>query len=77
MSAEVVALVPVHLGQYVAERLIVELDTEDTHKDRFATDRLRDRKALAHGITSIRVTPDHLTDELAKDLRTVMLRQCA
>lgn len=33
MSAEVLALVPVHLGQYVAERLVVVIDGSEVGRE--------------------------------------------
>jgi hypothetical protein len=62
---------------YPAQRLIVELDGYDHHRDRdrFERDRLRDAVALEHGYETLRVTWRRLTedaDELARQLRTIL-----
>ena len=62
---------------YPAQRLIVELDGYDHHRDRdrFERDRLRDAVALEHGYQTLRITSRRLVehpDELARQLRAIL-----
>ncbi len=62
---------------YPAQRLIIELDGYEHHRDRdrFERDRLRDAVALEHGYRTLRITWRRLIedpDELARQLRAIL-----
>jgi Transcriptional regulator, AbiEi antitoxin/Protein of unknown function (DUF559) len=62
---------------FVAERVIVELDSWTFHKDKpaFETDRERDATMLAHGLVTVRVTEerfDERPEQEAKRLHTIL-----
>jgi very-short-patch-repair endonuclease len=62
---------------FVAERVIVELDSWEYHKSRiaFGTDRARDADTLAHGYVTVRLTWERRDDGAAMQLRTILAAQ--
>ncbi len=64
-------------AMYPSQRLIVELDSYEFHRDRdrFENDRRRDAVALGHGYVTFRITWERLTQEpvtLAAQLRAIL-----
>ncbi|HVL94577.1 MAG TPA: type IV toxin-antitoxin system AbiEi family antitoxin domain-containing protein [Solirubrobacteraceae bacterium] len=56
------------------QRVVVEIDPWHTHRDRraFAGDRARDRRLLAAGYRTARITDEQLTPQTAAELRRIL-----
>lgn len=52
---------------FPVEKVIVELDSEEFHMYSFESDRERDATMLLHGIVTIRVTDERLTERPARE----------